>query len=587
MSSSTPPIGSVAPSRDPEEVLKLSCPVCSGGLNLRRKHVGIEGKCVQCKTSVTARDVDGIVTLVRTDLPAAPPLADRALASSAAEASSSSQVAPASPVVNPEIADIPPTGAASPAPEMRAEPSFSSVAPVMEAAPLPALEVPQAPPTSDAPKEENGPSWGFPGREEDPASPVAAVNSPPELEEEPSDALSSFMASIPAGKLPAGPAQDTSPGEPDSSSGLSAQVAPADSPPSKEFGGGSSFFDSSSVPNPNLQPDSAAKPPVEKPGEDEKATTELPSKAEERGSGFSNKPISLENDAPLSNISSALFGQAGSSVADEPSGGSENRAEMNPSWGTKVPTQNHASISPFTNNKPENSAGFAETLFREKASDVPPATFEPKSPFGDSADSAGGVGGGLFASAVQEASAKPREEVVLDGDGRPLKPMSDEEKDAFARESMQVGGCHKRPPWVTHITRFVLTIAILCGVGYGAYVFTPEEKIKEWKNMALDWLEPGTVLLDFLPFEIRDVEGGEEGEKEFKIKAIDGLNNLTDDMDAYLDASEANLEETGVAIPDREEQEKMDMPNIPKLPFSLPGVNPGGAETESAAPEAE
>lgn len=585
MSSSIPPLGSVAPSRDPEEVLKLSCPVCSSVLNLRRKHVGIEGKCVQCKTPVTARDLDGTVTLVRTDLSAETPVADRVPTPSPVDALRFPQTAPASSVANPETAPVASSEVEKPVPGTSAEPSFSSVAPAIEDAPMP------APAAADASKEEKGSSWGFPGREEDAATPApaAAVDSQPEPEAPTSDALSSFMASIPADKLPAEPMPNSSPVAPDSSSAPPAQESPGESSPFNGFGGCSSFFDSSSVPNPNLQPDSApvAQSPEEKTGEDGDIPGPLLSAPEEKGAAFSNKPISFENDAPLSNTSSALFGQTGGSVADEPSGGSGGGAEMNATWGTKVPTQNHASISPFSNHKPENSAGFAETLFREKASDVSPAAFEPKSPFGDSNDSVGGVGGALFAPVDQAASAQSGEEVILDGDGRPLKPMTEEEKDAFARESVQVGGYHKRSPWVKRITRFILSIVILGGLGYGAYVFMPEEKVKEWKNKTLDWLEPGTVLLDFLPFEIRDVEGGEEGEKEFKIKAIEGLNNLTDDMDAYLDASEANPKETGAVIPEREAQEKMDMPNIPKipkLPFNLPGVTPGGAE---AAPEAE
>lgn len=51
-----------------EEVLKLACPQCSGMLNLRRKHIGIAGKCVHCDHPVTAVDQGATgVQLVRTE----------------------------------------------------------------------------------------------------------------------------------------------------------------------------------------------------------------------------------------------------------------------------------------------------------------------------------------------------------------------------------------------------------------------------------------------------------------------------------------------------------------------------------------
>jgi hypothetical protein len=260
----------------------------------------------------------------------------------------------------------------------------------------------------------------------------------------------------------------------------------------------------------------------------------------------------------------------------------ETEVGVNSGWGTKVPNQNHASISPFSTGSAaldgasDPEPGFAEALFQEKGNSSAPSSVEPKSPFassGDSAASSPAAPEGTaspFASIGQEPSGE--EPVVLDGDGRPMAPMTDEEKDAFAREMMELGDYHKRSPWVRRIRRFFVTLVVLVGGTYAAYVFMPRDLAKEYKNKALSYLEPGSVLLDFLPFEIADDPEGEEGDKRIKIKAIDGLNQLTDQMDGYLNSADENLRESGATVEEREKIEHMEGPNIPKLPFNLPDV---------------
>ena len=61
---------------DPEEVVRLFCPECSGKLNLRRKHVGIAGACVHCSIPVMAVDEGGVVKLVDTRAEKSPDTAE-------------------------------------------------------------------------------------------------------------------------------------------------------------------------------------------------------------------------------------------------------------------------------------------------------------------------------------------------------------------------------------------------------------------------------------------------------------------------------------------------------------------------------
>jgi hypothetical protein len=50
------------------------------------------------------------------------------------------------------------------------------------------------------------------------------------------------------------------------------------------------------------------------------------------------------------------------------------------------------------------------------------------------------------------------------------------------------------------IFKFFLTIGIIGGIAFAANAFVPEAKWGEWKQQAIDWLEPGSVILDKLPF---------------------------------------------------------------------------------------
>jgi hypothetical protein len=60
------PASPVALATDLNEVLNLSCPECEGELVLNRRHIGVEGACVWCHTSIIAAEspIDGAIRIV-------------------------------------------------------------------------------------------------------------------------------------------------------------------------------------------------------------------------------------------------------------------------------------------------------------------------------------------------------------------------------------------------------------------------------------------------------------------------------------------------------------------------------------------
>lgn len=455
MSSQFPSQNPVAHPADPEEVLKLTCPACSGVLNLRRKHMGIEGKCVHCAIPVIAEESGGQASLRLIGAPEPSPAAQ---------------------------------------PEPTPEPEVEEAKPTLE---MPELSPPRE---ESAPASAGGSTWGFPNRDENSAADDAAVKD-----------LLGLGDTVAEGKPSEEPMKDVNsasdplfPKEPESfpSSGAEPMEEEMKSEPLAEL--------------PSMTEPAIAMPEEEEPAAAESEVEECDgdSGAEEDAPSFADTPNfggSMLDDEGLlpSAASSALFG-GGDSTSPASERSSDEEGGINTGWGTKVPTQNHASISPFSTGSAHPDPGFAETLFKEGES-VPASHIEAKSPFGE-AEGAPAVGGALFADPVEKVD-KPEgdEEVVLDGDGRPMKPMTEEEKEAFAKEMMQVGEFHKRPKWFLRLRKFVVTMIVLGGLGYAAYVFMPQDKVEEWKAQALDWLEPGSVLLDFLPFELEDVPEGEGG----------------------------------------------------------------------------
>ena len=53
---------------------------------------------------------------------------------------------------------------------------------------------------------------------------------------------------------------------------------------------------------------------------------------------------------------------------------------------------------------------------------------------------------------------------------------------------------------VIKLMRTIIVIALLGGIGYAAYAFTPQDKVDAVKQSVKEWLQPGAVLLDHVPF---------------------------------------------------------------------------------------
>jgi len=71
----------------------------------------------------------------------------------------------------------------------------------------------------------------------------------------------------------------------------------------------------------------------------------------------------------------------------------------------------------------------------------------------------------------------------------------------------------KKNSSLLRLIRLVPIFAVLGGICYSAIALTPPEKIKEIKEQVKEWLKPGTVLLEYIPFEITGL-GSDDTEPE-------------------------------------------------------------------------
>lgn len=500
------------------ETLRLKCPTCGGGLNLKRRHLGITGQCVHCRTPLTALEKNGSVQVVAGLDPHFPVEV---------------------PAEVPEAAATPPAPTASVATE--AMPSFDS--------PLAATTIPGA--THHAPVLETpappASAWGFPDRESAPAFsfPAAPPPQPTSLQDEiPASVLASIEpAPSPAGFMDA-PAKTVT----------EAFAAPA---PFQETAAPS--FDPISPANTNLFGTAigTAVPPFANtdPSPTSFAPDDNPFPAMTTGfslNGSSSETSNLlvdRNEIPLPPAGeapafapSALFGNqkpAGESFSSMFKSGDDS-SQINPAWGTKVPQESHASISPFATGS-ASGGGYAESLFREK---VEKESARIESPlFAKKEDS----------SPITPAKEEFQKKVVLDGDGRPMRPMTPEEEANFAKHLFAVEKTHKRPRWVKKLIKTSITFAVLGAIGTGVYFLTPEEKLAEWKEKAYIWLEPGLAILDYLPEGLRpdwlprtslgiDAGVDENGVPKKKLNAFEGLDKLKGDIGNMRGTAEEELE---------------------------------------------
>ena len=431
--------------QDPEAIITLSCPACNFALNMRRKHIGLEGKCISCSEPIQAiEEQPGKVVVVSKKAPPAPK--------------------PETKAVHKIPAKIP---APAPAP----------------AAPLPSIQE-TANDTPDDSKWADS-KWGFPTPGENSEPPVAVTPAP----------------------------EPTSTPEPDPAP----ESTPAPQPESTAPANG--FFDElpTEVSNPSGKNTAGDNP-------------EPPAPAPEKQS----PPPAFSGEDRL-DATVALF------ASDQ-----DDTSTVNTGWGTKVPSETHASISPFATGSAEPETGFAETLFREGVENKAPAEPAAKSSLFSNDDSGNFGTNALFSSGPASSSPAPSQPKPATGpeigeNGDPvLPPMTEEEEEQFAKDMMSFQASRdakSSPKWVKKLTRLLVTMGILFGVGYAVYVFVPDEKLGGLKEKAKNWLEPGLVIFDYLPVG----PGAKDGDKP---KGFQQLDQLKQDMGKYQDRSQDLLNDT-------------------------------------------
>ncbi len=199
-------------------------------------------------------------------------------------------------------------------------------------------------------------------------------------------------------------------------------------------------------------------------------------------------------------------------------------SQITPAWGTKIPRENYSPISPFATGSA--GGGFAESLFREKVTKVSPPT-----------------------TSTQNAG---EESVIVDGDGRPMKPMTKAGETNFAADLFSDAKARQQSRWVKKSIQMLLVLLVLATVGAGAFFATPEEKIAIWKEKTYAWFEPGLAALDYVPEGLRPdslprtnpgiaAEDGKNGESSKNLNVFDGLKKMDGEIDRVRSAAEEEL----------------------------------------------
>ncbi|MEX2580525.1 MAG: hypothetical protein WD342_15810 [Verrucomicrobiales bacterium] len=389
------------PASGPEEVIQLACPSCSAGLNVHRKHLGIEGTCVNCRESIKAvEEESGKISMLWT---------------SRRDAASSEN-----------------DGASQPSTE---------------------------PPTPTKPDDDAGGSpppsaWGFPDPKKAEPSPAPFV-APSPMDESVSRAV---------GREP----------EPPASGFFETFAADPPEPSSKSNEGESG---------------------------DEAAEDAIPSAESPEA------PPLFEPEPSESYVDALFAGHRDAGHRD--AGHRDDTGRLNAGWGTKVPHGTHASISPFSTGSAEPGGGFAEALFRKEAQkqSVPVSTETTPFPEGLSDNSGMDV---LFGSDFASPSAPdgtPESSAEAAGaeedDARPATTPEEAARVAGGLPDIAAPrGSGGNWDGLKKLAKPLVTLAILSAVAYGGYAFTPNEKKEEWQGIAVEWLEPGLVIFDYLPFDV-------------------------------------------------------------------------------------
>jgi len=237
-------------------------------------------------------------------------------------------------------------------------------------------------------------------------------------------------------------------------------------------------------------------------------------------------------------------------------------------WGTEPGESTSGVLSPFATRTAMNSTGFAQALFgtasEPDTAPVRPTTLfggSPQAPLSRSSHAAEAPAFGSF-SASGSAAPNPApnpilsvgnpappttdEPVVLDGGGRPMKPMTETEKESFSSGLHLINSLDKkgrgRGRWVKRLQRVAVLALLLGGSALVVTLVVPQERREVWKSQVMEWLEPGMVVAEYLPFDLPWMESSEEERAPIHRQAFQGLDQVKEGKSAHLDQSTENLE---------------------------------------------
>jgi hypothetical protein len=169
-------------------------------------------------------------------------------------------------------------------------------------------------------------------------------------------------------------------------------------------------------------------------------------------------------------------------------------------WGTNVPREVHASISPF-GLKAHHGSGLAESLFREKIG-APVAASYPTAPTAFGFPSASAEIFGTTATSGRLPAPTTRT-ATLPGQGNSLSSSGDDAAPDPIFRHENADAAPGRFRWILRLTvAMVIGLCLLSGAAV-AMNLMPKEKRLAWKSRAIEWLEPGRPVLEHLPEEFQ------------------------------------------------------------------------------------
>ncbi len=195
-----------------------------------------------------------------------------------------------------------------------------------------------------------------------------------------------------------------------------------------------------------------------------------------------------------------LFSQSGASIFNP----DKEESGISTSWGTQMPTGNHASISPFRTGSAD-SGSFAEDLYLEKvqkenaeasarAEQVAESRPSPSCP-PPACDLAFGMAGPVHSASLFGSDPAPVEASAQPSPLKPaIKPTVEDGSKIFA--TSRSGGSRTA---LKLAFKMIISLIIMALIGVTAYITVPEEMMTSWKERAIEWLEPGTTGIELLP----------------------------------------------------------------------------------------